>query len=40
MCQRDPKKRETCDACKHRGYVNQMAYGNQTAAAKVWLESR
>ena len=40
MCQRDSKKRETCDACKHRGYVNQMAYGNQTAAAKVWLESR
>jgi len=40
MCQRDAKKRETCDACKHRGYVNQMAYGNQTAAAKVWLESR
>jgi len=40
FCQRDPKKRETCTACKHRGYVNQMAYGNQTAAAKVWLESR
>jgi ParB-like chromosome segregation protein Spo0J len=40
MCQRDAKKRETCDACKHRGYVNQMAYGNQTAAAKVWLQSR
>lgn len=40
MCQRDAKKREQCDACKHRGYVNQMAYGNQTAAAKAWIESR
>lgn len=40
MCQRDAKKRATCDACKHRGYVNQMAYGNQTAAAKAWIESR
>ena len=40
MCQRDAKKQATCDACKHRGYVNQMAFGNQSAEAKVWLESR
>jgi ParB-like chromosome segregation protein Spo0J len=40
MCQRDAKKRASCDACKHRGYVNQMAFGNQSAEAKVWLESR
>lgn len=40
MCQRDPVKRATCDGCKHRGYVNEMAYGNQTADAKKWIESR
>jgi len=40
MCQRDAKKRVTCFACKNRGYVNQMAFGNQSAEAKVWLESR
>ena len=40
MCQRDAKKRASCDACKHRGYVNQMAFGNQSAEAKAWLESR
>lgn len=40
MCQRDPKKREKCDACKHRGYVNEMAYGNQTQAGKDWIKAR
>ena len=40
MCQRNPKKRETCDACKHRGYVNEMAYGNQTQAGKDWIKAR
>lgn len=40
MCQRDAKKRESCDACKHRGYVNEMAFGNQTNAAKDWIKAR
>lgn len=40
MCQRNQKKRETCDACKHRGYVNEMAYGNQTQAGKDWIKAR
>lgn len=40
FCQRDPKKRETCTACKHRGWVCEKAYGNFTNAAKAWVESR
>ena len=40
FCQRDKKKRETCTACKHRGWVCEKAYGNFTNAAKAWLESR
>jgi hypothetical protein len=40
FCQRDPKKRETCTACKHRGWVCEKAYGNFTSAAKAWVESR
>lgn len=40
FCQRDPKKRESCTACKHRGWVCEKAYGNFTNAAKAWVESR
>jgi hypothetical protein len=40
FCQRDPKKRQSCDACKHRGWVCEKAYGNFTNAAKAWVESR
>ena len=40
FCQRDAKKRQSCDACKHRGWVCEKAYGNFTNAAKAWLESR
>ena len=40
FCQRDPKKRETCTACKHRGWVCEKAYGNFTNAAKAWVQSR
>ena len=40
FCQRDSKKRETCTACKHRGWVCEKAYGNFTNAAKAWVQSR
>lgn len=40
FCQRDAKKRQSCDACKHRGWVCEKAYGNFTNAAKAWVESR
>lgn len=40
MCRGDAKKRESCDGCKHRGFVNEMAFGNQTAEAKEWIKSR
>lgn len=40
FCQRDAKRRQSCDACKHRGWVCEKAYGNFTNAAKAWVESR
>ena len=40
MCRGDAKKQASCDGCKHRGFVNEMAYGNQTAEAKEWIKSR
>jgi ParB-like chromosome segregation protein Spo0J len=40
FCQRDPVKRETCDGCKHRGWVCEKAFGNFTNAAKAWVEGR
>jgi hypothetical protein len=40
FCQRDAKKRQSCDACKHRGWVCEKAYGNFTNAAKGWVQSR
>lgn len=40
MCRGDAKKRESCDGCKRRGFVNEMAFGNQTAEAKEWIKSR
>jgi ParB-like chromosome segregation protein Spo0J len=40
MCRGDAKKQASCDGCKHRGFVNEMAFGNQTAEAKEWIKSR
>lgn len=40
MCRGDSKKQASCDGCKHRGFVNEMAYGNQTAEAKEWIKNR
>lgn len=40
MCRGDAKKQASCDGCKHRGFVNEMAFGNQTAEAKEWIKNR
>lgn len=40
MCRGDSKKQASCDGCKRRGFVNEMAFGNQTAEAKEWIKSR
>jgi ParB-like chromosome segregation protein Spo0J len=40
MCRGDAKKQASCDGCKRRGFVNEMAYGNQTAEAKEWIKNR